>query len=360
MCCLSLLASLSLAAAGRVQAAEVRDLYVGNVIVADQQEATRQQAVIDAFRQTLVKLSGNTAVLSSPVVQENLGKAAAYVQTYQYQSLPGLPQSGPAQPGATTPSAPQLRLSVSFDRRALDQLLQQAAAPVWGARRPLMLVWSAVGDASERHLLDAATDPAAIRVMQDAAAERGLPLVLPLMDLEEQTQISVTDVWGRFHETLLPLSRRYGAEAMLVGRAEKLAEGQWTGQWSLLHLQHNDTLTATGDSAESVLAQVVAQAAERLAGIYAVVLDRSKAAEMSIWVEGIRSAGDYGQVLQLLGSLQAVQQVDVRMVEGERVQFALQLIADSQALVQALGLDGRLVPVGDGSGAGADRWLWQP
>lgn len=357
MYCLSLLASLPLAFSGFVHAAEVRDLYVGNVAVADQQETTRQQAVVDAFRQTLIKLSGNTAVLNSPVVQENLGKAAAYVQTYQYQSLPGL-----VQPGVTTPPAAQLRLSVSFDRRALDQLLQQAAAPVWGGRRPLMLVWSAVGDASERHLLESTTDPAAIRAIQNAAAERGLPVVLPLMDLEEQTQISVTDVWGRFHETLLPLSRRYGAEAMLVGRAEKLAEGQWSGQWSLLHLQHNETLTATGDSAEAVLAQAVAQAAERLAGIYAVVLDRSKAAEMTLWVEGIRSAGDYGQVLQLLGSLQAVQQVDVRMVEGERVQFALQLIADSQALVQALGLDGRLVPAGDGAntGSGGDRWLWQP
>jgi hypothetical protein len=168
----------------------------------------------------------------------------------------------------------------------------------------------------------------------------------------------VADVYGRFIEPLQAISKKYGPEALLVGRVEKSATG-WSAQWTLAHGNVRKSITAEASSRAQLLHNVMAQIAETFSQKYAVVVDPSKESEALITINAIRSVQDYGAVQALLQSLQVVRQADVRDVKGDKVIFALRLIADVSLLQQALGNESRLQLVGDGL-SNTLEYSWQP
>jgi len=333
-------------------AVEVADLYTGTVPVADQSEPIRHDGQIHALRQVLVKMSGASSVLALPQVQANLAKAASYVQRYQYQVVPATPAALPGTPDS-------LLLQVSFDGRALERLLQEAAAPIWGIRRPLTVFWLAVFDEQGRRLLGNDDEPDLIQELQSASRARGLPVVLPVLDLEETNQINISDVWGRFLEPLQPFSSRYGAEAVAAGRLEKFGN-EWQGDLSFVHGNLRNGFSAKAGSRAELVAQLTAAVAEFLAAKYAVVIDASKDSEVLVRVRNVRKLEDYGQLSQFFSGLQAVRQADVRELSAGTVLFSLRLIADQSALLQATALDARLHAVPGTEFSSVLEFEWQP
>jgi len=322
-----------------VDAAEISNLYSVAVPVVDQSDAVRRAAEVEAMKAVLTKVSGTTSVVTMTGVIENLSKASAYIQRFQYQQL-----SSPINyNGIDT----RLRLEFSFDGRAIERLLQSASAPIWGVRRPMVLIWFVLNDDNGRRIIGSDDDVELAREWNEAAAQRGVPSVLPLYDLEESNAVQVADVYGRFIEPLQTLSKRYGAEAMLVGRLEKNAN-VWSGQLTLAHGNIRKSINADGTSRQQVLQSVMAQVAETFSQKYAVVVDPSKESEVLVKINAIHNVQDYGAVQTLLQSLQVVRQADAREVNGESIVFAVRLIADVSLLQQALGADQRLQMIGDG------------
>ena len=54
--------------------------------------------------------------------------------------------------------------------------------------------------------------------IDDFSQLRGLPLVMPIMDLTDLSAVTITDVWGRFSQPVAQASARYMAEAVVVIR----------------------------------------------------------------------------------------------------------------------------------------------
>ena len=318
-------------------AIEVAHLYTGIVPVEDQNEPTRVKAQALALQQVLIKVSGSDALLSQTLVKDSLQKASGFVQRYQFT------YDTPAS-DASSGAAKTLQLEVSFDQKAVDRLIQAVAAPIWGKRRPLSLMWLAVSDQSGRRLIGDDNEPTIIKEILSASRDIGVPAILPLLDLEETTNVNISDVWGRFLEPMQPWSARYGADAMVVGKLEQNTE-RWQGDISVLHGQFRESFSAIGDTRVSVLNQLMQQLAGFYASKYAVVIDLSKDAQQLVRVKNVYSLSDYGKVVNFLSSLQAVQQVDVAKVMANELQLSVRLIADQTAFLQAVGLDGRLVLV---------------
>ncbi|TDQ51288.1 DUF2066 domain-containing protein [Permianibacter aggregans] len=335
-----------------VAAVEVPDLYTGVIPVVDQQEPTRQQAEMAAMQQVLTKVSGSSALLSHTLVQDNLKKASSFVQRYQFKL-----QSPASDAPADTPK--QLVLEASFDQRAIDRLIQAAAAPIWGKRRPLTLMWLAVADSSGRKLIGDDNEPSVIRDIQDASRDLGVPVLLPLLDLEEAAAINISDVWGRFLDPMTEYSSRYAADATLVGRLEQQAN-QWQAEASLLHGQFRESFMASGANRAEAVRQLMAQIASFYADKYAVVIDLSKDAQQWVKVYGVSELRDYGKLTNFLQSLQSVQQVDVVKVEPNQITYSLRLIAEQAAFLQALTLDGRLQLVPESAFTTELEFHWTP
>ncbi len=335
-----------------VQAVEVGDLSTGVVPVPDQSEAARQDGIVAAFQQVVLKRTANPATLSVPVIAETAGKAASLVQRYQFQLTPVLAD-------APAGSREQLLLQVSFDAKAIEQMLHSAAVPVWGTRRPLIVSWLAFQDQSGKRLVSRDDTPTLAQEWQQSARNHGLPVVLPTLDLEETSQIEVNDVWNRTVQPMLPFSARYGAEAMLVGRIEQ-GPVESVAELSFQHGNLYTNLLARAGTVNEAVQQVQAKLAEFLAGKYAVLIDPSKEAEVLVQVHQVRSVEAYGQINQLFSSMQVVRHVDVREVHDGSLLLSLRLIADQSALLQTIAMDGRLRVIESNEPLAALQFDWAP
>ena len=81
-------------------------------------------------------------------------------------------------------NGPPLALVVDFDPTATGNALRAAGLPSWGANRPAVLAWWLNESADGSSLVG--DNQASAEPLKRAAQNRGLPLRLPLADLDEQ------------------------------------------------------------------------------------------------------------------------------------------------------------------------------
>ena len=321
-------------------AATFRNLYTLNVAPDSTETDQRSAALKAAMATLLVRVTGRRDAALDPALQPLVDQASTYLNSY------GLLKSGEVQ--------------VGFNASRVASALTALNQPVWGDERPLTLIWVAVDDGNgSRALLGAngADNPdlqpavtdllAMIRAeLAKVADERGLPLALPLLDLEDLNAVSFADLWGGFEDRIALASARYRADAVLVGRIRPGPEGVDV-QWLLLEEGERrelagaalrDGLDAVADRAAAELAVVGGATAIRLA-----ILD-------------VASFADYGRVMSYLETLSVLQTVDVDSFDHGTLNLKVAARGDSRVLERVLALGGVLRSAAaptEGSGAPA-------
>lgn len=323
--------------AGHAMAAEVAGLYEAEVPVADQQGEARQQAMRDGLAEVLVRATGYSATPQDPALADLFSNAARYVQQYRYRTVPAT---------ATQPAG--LTLWMSFDANSLGQALRSRGQPVWGSARPLLLVWLAVETGSERRLVSAA-ESAGMPGLETAARRRGLPLRLPLLDLEDQARITAADVWGGFQEPVLAASARYRPQAVLLGRLYHDRQGIWHARWTLRVGDEAMHWESAGATPDQVLGAGVDGSADALAMRFAQVVDLDGGSVVTLHVSDVTTLSDYARLLNYLGALSGVTAVQVTEVEPRAVTCRLTLEANPAALTRTIGLGSTLAVTTAGS-----------
>ncbi|HEY9198307.1 MAG TPA: DUF2066 domain-containing protein, partial [Gammaproteobacteria bacterium] len=206
---------LALSAALPLQARE--DLYEATVPVADRSTEARTAAVKTALSEVLTRLSGDPGAVAKPAGKALLAEPSRYLQQYQYE--------GDAAAGG-------LYLRAGFAAAPLEAALRQQGLALWGRDRPAVLVWVAVDDGKRRYLLGAEDADPLLAELQAAARRQGLELVLPLLDLEDQSKVTFTRVNEGDLDALMAASERYQPQALLIGGLQSGAGG-WRGRWAL-------------------------------------------------------------------------------------------------------------------------------
>ena len=203
--CVVALSFLSLAAV----AAPTSGLFQVRTTLSSQQPEERAAALNRALDTLIVRLTGDPAVLQSAAVTELRKDPQQLISQFGVEGS---------------------QLVVDFDPLTTENRLRQAGLSLWGGNRPLILVWwlneadggnALVGDAQESAL-----------PVQAAAQNRGLPISLPLADLQEQLAATPENLLASRPDALLPVSQRYAADAMLAVLADN-TQGQWQAQWRL-------------------------------------------------------------------------------------------------------------------------------
>lgn len=317
---------LGLVGAAGAQAAEAQGLYEAEVPVQGQGTAEREEALRRALAQVLVKLSGDRAAPKKPALAGLLKEASRYVQQYRYRTIAAEPSS-----------SGELRLWARFDGEAVEGALRGEGVPVWGRTRPALLVWLAVEDANGRRLVGADSAADAAAALREAAQRRGLPLLLPRLDAEDQGRLRPDDLWSADPGVVLNASARYQAEAVLAGRMREERLGVWAARWTLHHAGSAGEWTSGGALAEVVEAGVDG-AADRLASRLAASADGVGRTSATLVVSDIHSVESYARTVEYLTGLSVVARVEVIRVQGASVTFRLDLHGDPRTLEQAIAL----------------------
>ena len=203
-------------------AVEVKNIYETEVIAISQAKPDRDAAIMEALTVVLTRVMAGDDILQDPTVQTALSNASNYVRQYQYSLVTT----------HTGTSSSSRVMRVLFDEASLMELMKSSKLGVWSEIRPETLVWLVVEKMGERQLFHAGRMPEIEKGLHNVAKHKSLPLLFPLMDLEDRQKISVNDVLSAYSEHLLAGSRRYDVPAVLAGRVVKKGNC-WQGEWTL-------------------------------------------------------------------------------------------------------------------------------
>jgi len=316
-------------------AAVSQQLFESEVIVRSQAPAERAEAMKSALEEVLVRVAGQNSVLETEPARALLQKPSRLVQQYRYFTVP---DSEP----------PVLKLWVRFDGDAIRQSLQQQGLAYWGAERPDTLVWLAVEDRGKRYVVSADDESDVHQQIVQVARQRGVPILFPLMDLEDQSQARFSDIWGGFFEHVLTASARYNPQAVLIGRLNRSTSGGWSARWYMDVAGKTVSWSDSRQQLAALLQQGMDDTADHLASRFAVASISGSANVVSISVDGVYSLAAYARINEYLESLATVIALQVEQVSGSQVQYSLQLNGGLQDLTRTVSIGTVLEPVAGG------------
>ena len=303
-------------------AVEMTALYSVQVPLDPNDPDSSSFAYQTALTEVLVRVTGTTAVVDSEEIAALFPNPARYVLQYR--------------PG------PDDTLVVSLDGPAIEAVLRQTGATIWGSDRPLTLVWLAVDWGQGEREIVAADDPERMsgdarsidrnRLLRERVAEvatrRGIPVLFPLLDIEDLENISFSDIWGGFDDLLLQASNRYEAESVLLGRIrpDSLQPNRWT--W-----YHVGQRAGWDGEPEDMIHQL----ADSLAALYAVS-GRAPIDTIRLIISGVDSVYAFGRVQRFMENLRGIDALLIDTVAGDRIVYEIAIQGGTERLQRTLEL----------------------
>ena len=334
---------LLLVVAQKLDAVTLENLYQAEVLSESQSDAQRRIDASEGLSQVLIRVSGRSDILQNPVIVAALKTPEQYYSEFSYARVEAgndeaaaLPQPGLDPLPAETP---RQVMRIRFAPSLIAKILREADLPVWGSNRPSVLSWMAIDDESGRQVLGEANPSLFAKTLNQAARARGVPLLLPLWDLEDSRGVSSSEIWGRFLGRIEAASKRYSPDKILVFRAESEFSNQWRGDWSLGEGGQWRSGTVYGESQAQLATALVGVLASVLSEQYAVTSTRS---EVRLTVEGITEIQDYAEVSRYLEGLTQVMSVQPVRILTDMVEFKLRSEGEVQQIIDVIALDRKL------------------
>ncbi len=309
----------------------------------DQSAENRAAAIRASLRMVLVKLTGERQAARNTALLPLLNRAEKLVQQYRYKEV----RSGPVDEPATGETA--LHLAVTFDEETLNKSLRELGVAIWPKERSSVLVWLVVEKDRQRTFASPDETPDLLDALYKRARQRGVPILFPLLDLEDHGRIKPHDVWGDFKETIMAASARYRADIILTASMSSPTAGIWEGRWTAYrnNAAYREWVTET-DLLAFAMDEGIDNMADILAAEYAQASIDTELREVEITVTDIHSVEQYARVMGYLHSLSSISEIQVREVETGEVTLALMAHGGEVAVMQALSLGRVLEPLQGG------------
>lgn len=297
--CLALISATALAE-------NVSGLYQVREPVTGPGAEARTVATVKALDTLVQRLTGDPKAVQSPALAE-LRKDPQQIIN-QVGSEAGPPES----------------VVVEFDPGSTERALRKAGLALWGSNRPSILGWWLNDTVEGSNLVG--DGQASAQPLRRAAQHRGLPLRLPLADLQEQLVANAKQVEASDPAPLREASERYGADALLAVHAQE-ADGKWQGKWQLWLGDQREQGTAEGADQAALADAVMLAVSSRLAPRYVTRPGASSQLQVQVQGMNLQRYAELARVLEPYGPrLQAAEGSTLTYgVTGNREQLRAQL-----------------------------------
>ena len=291
-------------------AVKVSSLYQAEIPVLSQSSDERTVAVRQALLEVLIKVSGDQDIENKPIIKEGLRKAAYYVQEFSY--------------GAPTTLSSHYLLQIRFVKEDINKLLQKANLTYWGENRPLTLVWLTVTDAEKQpEIIGNESLGNLLTDMRRAGKKYGVPFIFPVMDVEDINKISVDDINSRAISALKNASKRYTADALLIGNITPTDDGGYQSQWQLLLNDTRWEWTYSSKTFTEIISLVTNQINQTYTNYYKVKEQSDQSLLVKLDVTRINRREDLNQLMHYLNQLSLVQQIQLLQISGDKVTLSV-------------------------------------
>lgn len=315
---------------------QIVDVYRAEVLVASQTVAERNTAARAALREVMVRVSGDMSVADQPDIRAAINRAQNYLHEFSYASTDArLERDGQSLPASL--------LILKFSPQAVERLLREASLPIWPASRPTLLIWSIFQDpAGAWHRVP---DQPIVDALNRQASLRGLPLILPLQDFEDNIALPSDSLWNMDEMTIKQASERYKPDAILIGRYSQTESERWQGSWQLLHNSGNVLFEDQAADAPALFTRALNAVTDNFAGLYAIVPRESGPDVIVLRIEELSDFGAYKNVQRYLEGLAMVKRMELLEVDGSRQLVRLYIDGDQAQLLSTLELGKKLFPI---------------
>lgn len=300
-----------------LKAALVEDLFSIELPVPDQTTSQRLAVFSQAFKQVLVKVSGSAEVLDHPGLQIPLKSSARYVQQFRYLVR--------KQETSDEFDSGQLFLRVQFNQDLVENLLRENDISVWGKERPSTLLLISYDVNKNVSLVSSDTTSELVEELDAMAQQQGLPVLYPLLDLEDRVVLGVRDIIDSNDNNIQTLAARYAPDAVLSGQLIGRVGKGWQGIWRVRFADQLFRWNYQGASKQEVLNQAIGQLAKTLASEYALQSYQAFEQEVLFSVDQMTDLRDHIRVLAYLQSLDAVETVRLVLIEADKVTYRVKL-----------------------------------
>jgi len=315
-----------------VHALPVDGLYQEKISVSNQGDQERRRAYREAFARVITKVTGEKRWLEHGQIAPVLNSADRYVAEVVYQSAAGGGQGG--------------ELEVRFDQALIDDLLNRANIPVWDNNRASILLWITVQDESGRRvMLGSGSEHPLLDQAREFSALRAVPILIPLLDLEDRRLVNPTQSWALDANALQQVAARYDADSVLAGRVLVTPAGELIGFWQLMFrsdVQSFDHIAQIDGYMDLPLDALTSRLASHF-GLVRSEFERED--QVTMRVDGIRSLQNHMDLIRYLEGLSVVQQVRVNALRPDSLELTLQILGSAQTLTEFITLGRDLVPV---------------
>ena len=308
---------------------ELKNLYDVHIPVETRDRNALEEAFKQALMTVLVRVTGKSKVAMQPEIIDLLKNPSRFVQQYRYY------ERSDEQP-------PTLNLWIRFDGVSMEKQLIKAGLPVWGKERPAVLIWFAIERQGKRFFVSEDAVLETRELLATAAKRVGIPVIFPLLDLEDRAQVNVSDVLGGFDERVLLASQRYNPDAVLIARASSASDGFWKIQWRLnIGTDIKDWSTAGADYVLA-LEDGISWLAGELSSHLAVSSHAAERDSVLLLVSGIDTLEDFARISSYLTDLDRISYYRPYRIESGLASFWLRLRGGSQDLERLIELGGIL------------------
>jgi len=309
-----------------VQAIEIKGLFEVEVSALSQSREDRNAALREAMSIVLNRLMIGDNINQDVTVKIALDNAASYVDQYQYE----------LNVGAKAGSDMRV-MRVAFNEEILMELMRSSSLAIWNEIRDEVLVWMVVEKFGQRAILDVDHHVEVEQALQAAAKLKGVPILLPLMDLEEKQKVLVADVLSAYPEKLMQASERYDVAAILSGKLFKQRRC-WSSEWTLSFNNKIEQWTVPCLDLDANLAAAFQGVYKPLANFYAAKADQEGMGTVMLKIAGISGMTEETNIKSYLRKLPMVSSVKwVQVDQGQHV-FQLKTSGTQAALQEYIAL----------------------
>mgnify|MGYP003648073158 CR=1 FL=1 len=313
-----------------VHAAEVNKLDEADITVASRANDVKNNALKEALAAVFLKNSGLPSVVLNPLVKAQINNPEVILTQYGYYEKNG-----------------ELMLKASFDHQRVISTLREAGLPVWGSQRPLTLLWMSVDENNEPSILADASSADIRSELAQESSNKGIPLLLPIMDLDDVMQVSITDVRGMFTDVLANASTRYQADYFAIANLDTQGVNV---HYTIKLFDKNRTngvlqplISQQGDATDNQ------QATKRMMNILAdyyisqyAIASTGRDVATQVSFTGLNNMTQLVHVETYLRQLSAVKSLKLSQFKGDAATYTIELFSSVDDLQRLLNIDSRL------------------
>ena len=303
--------------------------YQGLVVAESANEAQLRE---QALQQVLVKVSGNKSVIKLDETQLLAKDIPSILANYGYQTIEG-----------------ERYYSALFDKQKINQALIEMQQPIWGETRPNPLIWlvNENRQLTSDNMVNSHQDNSLSIGLNTAQLARGISASFPLIDLDDSIAVSVSDVTGRFYQTVAEASIRYDAEYFVLANLNRTG-GEWQLKWELVQYnpqnkQSQAVIKQTNNGEKSaVVAKMMGDIADYYANQFAIVENQGTRTTQVININNVSSLASLLALDTILNNLNAVDSFEILSLSNTKAQVLVTLKGSATSLKNALNAQPKL------------------